>query len=298
MIFLKRYQIEDEKWNDCILKSTNGLIYGLTWFLDELSSNWCAFVNEEEGCYTKVFPIPYKRKFGVKYVYPPFFIQQLGLFSTEYSKKEEEKAISLMIKKFKFIELNLNYRGKYGDIRRNLVLRLNRDYETIKKSYSKNHFRNLKKSQKLGLQLRNNVLPSTIIALFKADRGADLKTYSNSDYENLLRLFQRASSESAFISLGVDYNKELICGGFFMKFKNRITFIFSGNSKKGKDSGALFFLLDSIINMYAKSGFILDFEGSENDGLSRFYNGFGASEENYRFLKVNNLPKLLKAFKK
>ncbi len=83
-----------------------------------------------------------------------------------------------------------------------------------------------------------------------------------------------------------------------MKFKSRIIFLFSGNSKQGKDSGALFFLLDAVIKMYAKSGFVLDLEGSQNEGLNRFYTGFGALEENYRFLKVNNLPRPIKRFKK
>jgi hypothetical protein len=83
-----------------------------------------------------------------------------------------------------------------------------------------------------------------------------------------------------------------------MKFKNRLIFLFSGNSKEGKDSGALFFLLDAVIKMYANSGFVLDLEGSQNDGLKRFYEGFGATEENYRHYKCNNLPNILRRFKK
>lgn len=73
--------------------------------------------------------------------------------------------------------------------------------------------------------------------------------------------------------------------------------MFSGNSQRGKDVGALFFLLNSVVKKYAKSGFMLDFEGSQNEGLQRFYKGFGATEENYRFYKVNNLPSILKRFK-
>ncbi len=298
MDFLKRNQIDEKKWNDCILKSSNGLVYGLTWFLDEITPGWCALVNQEKECYTSVFPIPYKRKFGIKYVYPPFFIQQLGLFAPQYSKEEEDKVISFLIQKFKFIELNLNYKSERGEIRKNFVLQLNTEYTLIQNSFSKNHLRNLKKAQKSGLKLIQNPSPQSIISLFRSDRGVNLKTFSENDYENLLNLFHKASNQNALICLGVEYNNELICGGIFMKFKNRITFLFSGNSKKGKDLGALFFLLNSVIHKYAKSGFILDFEGSENEGLSRFYEGFGASEENYRFIKINNLPKVLKMFKK
>ena len=298
MKFLKRNQIDDEKWNDCILKSPNGLIYGITWFLDELTSNWCAFVVEKEGGYASVFPVPYKSKFGIKYVCMPFFIQQLGLFSLEYSAEEEYKVISLLKQKFKFIELNLNYKSDRGEARKNLVLKLNSEYTDIQESFSKNHFRNLKKAEKSGLKIINNTSIENVISLFRLDRGSDLKTYSDYDYENLLSLSQKASRLSALISIGVEHNNQLICGGVFMKFKNRITFLFSGNSKKGKDFGALFFLLNYVIKKYAKSGFILDFEGSENEGLSRFYAGFGATEQNYQFMKINNLSKILRAFKK
>ncbi len=298
MKFLKRSEIEDDKWNECILKSTNGLIYGLTWFLDALTSNWCGFVIEDDRRYEAVFPVPLRRKFGVKYVYPPFFIQQLGLFALQYSQKEEKQAISLMKNKFKFIELNLNYKSEEGEVKTNLVLELNVDYAKIQNSYSKNHLRNLKKAKKFGLKLNKGTSPAEIISLFKFDRGLTLEKYSALDYQNLLNLCSKASLENSLISLGVTLNSILICGGVFMKFKSRIIFLFSGNSKQGKDSGALFFLLNAVIKMYAKSGFVLDLEGSQDEGLNRFYTGFGALEENYRFLKINNLPVPINRFKK
>jgi len=298
MKFLKRNQIKDDKWNECILKSKNGLVYGLTWFLDRLTSNWCAFVDEKEGCYISVFPVPFKTKFALKYAYTPFFIQQLGLFALNYSRDEEKVAISLMKNKFKFIELNLNYKAGEGDVKTNLVVKLNHNYSEIQSSYSKNHIRNLKKANKYGLKLKKVIRTEKIVSLFKSDRGLSLETYSSLDYQNFLNLCSKADSENSLMTLGVYLNSVLICGGVFVKFKNRIIFLFSGNSKQGRDSGALFFLLDSIIKMYANSGFILDLEGSQNEGLCRFYKGFGASEENYRVLKINRLPMVTTLFKK
>ena len=101
MEFLKRNQIDEKKWNDCVLKSSNGLVYALTWFLDGLAMNWCAYVREDKGCYVSVFPVPYKRKFGIKYVYTPFFIQQLGLFSLKYSKAEKRIHVFYITEAFK-----------------------------------------------------------------------------------------------------------------------------------------------------------------------------------------------------
>ena len=122
MKFLKRENIVDSKWNDCVLKSPNGLVYGLTWFLDGLVEKWDGLVWEENGAYKAVFPIPTRRKVGLKYVYPPFFIQQLGLFSQcEDFSNQEELSIEYLKKKFKFVELNLNHSSKIGGQCTNLV---------------------------------------------------------------------------------------------------------------------------------------------------------------------------------
>jgi hypothetical protein len=72
MKLLKRENIIDLKWNDCIRKSPNGLMYGLTWFLDALVDRWEGLVWEKDKEYIAVFPIPIRKKFGFKYVYPPF----------------------------------------------------------------------------------------------------------------------------------------------------------------------------------------------------------------------------------
>ena len=298
MKFLKRENIIDSKWNDCVLKSPNGLIYGLSWFLDGLVDKWSGLVWEENGEYTAVFPIPTRRKFGFRYVYPPFFIQQLGLFSQSKTNLiQEHMPIEFLQKNFKFVEVNLNYDSKIGKEKTNLILSLDSNYESIQKKYSQNHKRNIKKGEKLNLELRSESV-SNVITLFKTDKGASLKTYSEKDYTNLNTLVNKAEESGHVIVKGVYQTGQLICGGVFMKFKNRIIFLFSGNSKKGKNTGALFFLLNSIITQYANSGFVFDFEGSQNEGLIRFYRGFGAKDENYTFYKHNNLPDVLKIFKR
>ena len=295
MKLIKRENIEDSKWNACISKSPNGLIYGLTWFMDCLVDKWSGLVWEKDNEYEAVFPIPFKTKFGIKYVYPPFFIQQLGMFSP-YDKGEKE-AITYLKKNFKFVELNLNYFATIGEERKNLLLSLNKDYESIKAKYSSNHKRNLLKSNKSGLVI-NNADVSDVISLFRMDKGAKLSILKDRDYIRFYNLVKEAGKQSCLLVKGVFKDEKLICGGVFMKFKNRIIFIFSGNSLEGRKDAALFFLLDHIIQQYSKSGFNLDFEGSQDEGLARFYKGFGAKEESYRFYKHNNLPAILKKIKR
>ena len=58
---------------------------------------------------------------------------------------------------------------------------------------------------------------------------------------------------------------------------HRLTFLFSGNSEKGKACQAMTFLLDAVIRSYALHPMLLDFEGSDDENLARYYQGFGSS---------------------
>ncbi|MCK4361546.1 MAG: hypothetical protein KAV70_07350, partial [Bacteroidales bacterium] len=71
-------QINKSKWDECIKKSFNGIIYGYSWYLDIVCKHWEALV---ENDYERVFPLTTGKKFGINYLYQPFFTQQLGVFS-------------------------------------------------------------------------------------------------------------------------------------------------------------------------------------------------------------------------
>jgi len=48
-------------------------------------------------------------------------------------------------------------------------------------------------------------------------------------------------------------------------------------------------LLDTVIQEFAESTLVLDFEGSNEPGLARFYQGFGSQEVIYYRLEINRL---------
>ena len=103
--------------------------------------------------------------------------------------------------------------------------------------------------------------------------------------------------------LGVqDNDNQIVAGAFFMMSHNRIVFLFSGSDESNKENHGLTFLLDHVIEKYSGTDKILDFEGSDNDGLARFYKGFGGKETTYqgiRFNRAKGLTKLaLKIFKR
>ena len=132
--YIERKQIDDVKWNACIDKAFNGNLYGYSWFLDIVGVEWDALV---ENDYERVFPLVFKKKFGVYYIYQPFFTQQLGLFSTI---RLDPAALSLFIRaipaKFKQAEINLNTLNKADGVEFSLVPQLNHELDLIH-SYEK-----------------------------------------------------------------------------------------------------------------------------------------------------------------
>ena len=79
-----------------------------------------------------------------------------------------------------------------------------------------------------------------------------------------------------------------------MHSHDRIIFLFSGCDDRHRDKHALTLLLDNVIREFSETQYTLDFEGSDNDGLARFYKGFGGAEVFYPEVKYNNLNGILK----
>ena len=78
--YIKRKDLDVEKYNVCIEKSIQSKIYAFSWYLDVVTENWSVFVYKD---YNAVMPIPWKKKFFIKYGYPPFWLLELGVFSLD-----------------------------------------------------------------------------------------------------------------------------------------------------------------------------------------------------------------------
>ena len=85
-------EIDRTRWDATIATSTNSLPYAYSWYLDAVSPQWEALASNN---YEFVMPLPVKRKFGVKYVIQPRWVQQLGVFSAQPITKEIVKSFSI-----------------------------------------------------------------------------------------------------------------------------------------------------------------------------------------------------------
>ncbi len=300
--YLKHIDIDKAKWDACIKNARNGLIYANSWYLDIAAPGWDALVKDN---YSEVFPVPHRTKFGLRYVYPPFFIQQLGLFS---DKKITEKGVneftSALSERFSFIEYYLNVDNNF-DIKnfestQNITyhLALNRTYNSIYNHYSDNLKRNIKKASNAKFDITYSIPPYDLIELFIANRGSSIKKIKASDYSSLVKLLDKAKQQNALITIGAIKNNKLCGGALFLKSNHSLIMIFSATNSTAKNIGVMPYLVDQVIKEYSETNTILDFEGSNDLNLGRFYKGFGSEKKTYLLIRKNNLPLPIKWIKK
>ena len=299
--YLEHNAIDKPKWDALIAECGN--IYAYSWYLDIVHPGWEALVEQD---YQSVIRWTGGKTFGVNYLFQPYFVQQLGVFSKALTAETTEAFMKAIPSKYRFAEIRLNEgNGLEGGIQgveyhRNVLLNLNQEYEAIRSNYHQNTKRNLAKAEDHNLQLVTSVIPYHVVALFRDNRGALLNKWGDVEYKVLTHLAKTAQRRNSAFMLGVSEKGvgQLLCAAIFMKTKDRITFLFSGLTEEGKQRQAMTYLLDQVIQQYAHQPITFDFEGSDDENLARFYLGFGGNETKYPSFCFNRLSPIGKALLK
>ena len=297
--YIEHRNIDFIAWDNCIGRAVNGNMYAWSWYLDMMSSDWDALV---EGDYETVFPLTFRKKTGIHYLYQPFFSQQLGLFSVNPITPEKVNLFLIAIPpKFRFAEINLNSFNKPDPdtwlIQQNVnhELDLIEPHEELKAKYNENTRRNIRKAIKKGVTVNTNVKPEDIINLFRDNRGKDFNHLKEHDYRRLQRLSYQRVGQNKAICYGAFTANNTLCAGAILFFSHRkAVFLFSGTDEVARSNGAMSFLIDRFIQDSACNHLTLDFEGSNDPNLARFYAGFGAQTLSYPSLVINRFPWPLK----
>lgn len=302
----KYNEIDKEKYDATILNSKNGSVYAYSWYLSNFCKSWQLIATKN---YSYVMPLPIKKTFTVEQVFQPFFIQQLGIFSAE---NIDENIVQLFIekipKKIKYFHYNINTQNYLtlknynlkGEQRNNFVLDINKNYEKLKQQYSNNLIRNISKAEKHNLWLNQRIDLQFAIEFFKNNIGNKTPEIKKNHYKQLEKSLRFAFNKGLAFAIGVtNENSEIIACNIFLYSHNKLINLLPSSNEEGKDKQAMAFLIDQIIQKYCeKDDVILDFEGSNIEGIARFYASFGAENKPYFNMRYNNLPWLLKLFKK
>lgn len=304
ILFRSHSEIDKEKWDACIRESANGMIYGYSWYLDIVSPGWAGLI---EDAYTAVFPLTQRKKFGLQYLHQPFFTQQLGLFSKQENNPSQlQEFLNSIPSIFRLIEIQLNVgntfplqiKGAEFNKRITHHLELNKTKSAAVSNYSENLKRNIRKAEKSKLKIDTSIQLEQIIEMFRATRGKNIETLHDKDYQTLTKLVKVCERDGKAELLGAQMpDGKFIAGAVFLKSLDSYIFLFSATLPEGRDTGAMSALLDGFIERHLGEAMILDFEGSMDPNLARFYKSFGSKEVVYLQFRKNKLPPLIRWLK-
>ena len=301
VVYIKNADIDRSKWDACISTADNGLIYGYSFYLDAMSKQWDALVM---GDYSIVMPLTWNRKYGIYYLYQPFFMASLGVFGNKLSTEIVHLFLTSIPKRFRYWDIYLNAGNLFKVsqyefyIRRNFTLDLHKSYSELNANYSSNHIRNIKKAQELQCYIKKNIPITSIIELAQKQSGT-FSPVTARDYNNLVKVYDALHAQDKAGTYGVyDKSRALLASCAFFFSHGRAYYILVGNEASGRSKGVSHLLIDSFIKEYAGQKLLLDFEGSNIPSLAHYYKSFGAKEENYPGIKLNRLSAVIKLFKK
>lgn len=291
--YLDRNEIDAGKWDHVIAGSLAETIYAYSWYLDAAAARWSALVS---GDYESVMPLVWKRKLGIRYLYQPFYTQQLGVFSGEVT---DPLLINTMLsetrRRFRWGRIQFNRQNLVGEAphcsvedRSNYVLDLKSAYGELTGSFSTNAKRNLKRAEASDLELSTGF---TCEEMVRFKRENDIVRRSLKQYEWLLALLQAIRENSGGKVIAASRGDEVVAAAFFAYSEGRAIYLVSASNEKGKELRAMFLIVDAFIRENAGSGRILDFEGSVIPSLARFFKGFGATTETYQAVTFGKFPR-------
>ncbi|HYX09479.1 MAG TPA: hypothetical protein VE912_22300 [Bacteroidales bacterium] len=299
--WLRNKEIDYNRWDKCIQHSFNGSVFAFSWFLDIVSPDWGALVDEE---YESVMPLPGRRFINYPVIRQPSWAASLGIYSVGLLKSGTIEAfIKSIPADYSTVNLYLN---KYNRLngseaylkrwKKSYELDLINDYQKIRSRYSSNTIAKLEQSEKAKLTIVRGLQPNEIINLY--NRSNIKRPVLKKEKEASLRMIISSAIRFKMGELYGIYsaNNTLCAAGFFIWSHNKVYLLFRALNYTGSQSKAQYFLIDQFIRQHAGKNTVLNLEYMKTRNEEHMCLGFGAKECLYPEIKINTLPWYIKVF--
>ena len=281
----------------------NGLVYSTAGYLDAMADRWDALVLND---YEAVMALPSRIKWGIRYIYQPAFIQQLGIISNVVISKElQDSFIQELSGRYRLIEVTLNHANHFSsavsaaDIksRKNYVLDLKRDYEAIQKEYDPAFSKSIRRISKFQLSYHRSNDYKKAIQSYEELYSSTLKFFTAADYQRFIHFCEGFKDGNLHVREVRDKNQQVVAMVLLIEWRERLYNLISCITQTGRTLEANYWMYDQIIREFAGTDRWLDLEGSDVSGIANFYRKLGPVEEPYPFLRINKLPAIVKVLK-
>jgi hypothetical protein len=290
--YLKRHEINTVKWDNCVDTAVNGLVYGYSYYLDALCSNWDGLVLDD---YAAVMPLPWRKKWGIRYVYHAPFLQRLGIYGNNITADAVNVFYNIAIREFPYINFTVSPPAPATSSRlkqrTNFFIDLNKPYAQIAAAYTEECRANITKAKKRGCTFTDNLPPEFIIKLYHEAYGHLQVRNSTETFERMLRLLADASRGGSVRLCGVtDASGNVVFGAAIFLDARRLYYVLGAPTETGRQKRATYFFIDHLLKSYAGQHLLFDFEGSDLPNVATFYQKFAPETERYFQITINRLP--------
>ena len=275
--------VDRDKYDSCIAQAKNARLYAHSWYLDCVAEKWDVLMSD---AYSKVMPLPCRKKYGINYIYMPSWTQQLGVFSKDEIDADEVGAfINSIPGKFALVDYRLNASNPVNRFsvknRNNYILPLHQDFEEIFRGYNKNRQRISKLGfEEFYIDKKGKGGAKDFLRLLEVEpMNYPISEDAMRKMKNLLMM------DNDHIHIWNVYKKEkCVAGLVWLADQHRITYLFPVVADEAKKEHVNTFLVNELIRDHQNSDKVLDFEGSMIPGVARFYKSFGAGGGNLSYV--------------
>jgi len=302
--YLPQANIDKQKWDRCIDTAPNGLIYAYSFYLDAMSKNWDALILND---YEIVMPLTWNKKYGLYYLYQPFFTKTLGIFGN-ISDEIVNLFLHAIPKHFKYLDIDFKENIIQPEKvtlpklqlkkRNNFLLDLNKKYEQIYSEYKRLAVRMLKKAAVHNVEILRNRNVNEVIDFYRKYYTTEHPEIDLDDYKRLAAACNIALKRMQATTYVAESNGQVIAVYLVLKDEKFIYSLIGGSNKTGKNCGAFYLLTDAAIKDNSGTNRTFRFEGSDKKGIAFFNMQFNPVPIHYYHLTLNRLPWPIKIFKK
>jgi len=256
--------IDAARWDDCVRRQ-KGEVFSEHWYWLAVCPSWQAWV---KGDYEEVLALPSERKWGViPFMRTPLYVKWLEGDATQLQQ--------LIHSFFGFKRVHTLFEMK-GTSRKSIqILKLDKDW-----SPTRELAKNIRKSQVENPHFIDSVSWADFSSFLSQNHPYPWPTVQQ---QTMQRLFEKSSERGVGKIVGVKMHEQWAAMQFLIVNQSRAYLIQNAVSTELRNREPMPFLLHTLFTQWQSQGtpVTVNFMGSNNQGVARFNEKFGAETGYY-----------------
>lgn len=284
--YLDRTEIDRDQWNDCVRFGSLNWVYAYFEYLEGVCyGQWGALIAFSGSKYVAVFPLPFRKKWVIHYIYQPYFCQQLGVFGdfNALSKHGLSTVSFLKLIPRKFLRVHLSLHSFLGDVEGSI----HKPNFVIPPGFGPNNFnkdarKNLKSLDAVVYRETSDVWNA--LKIYDEAWGRENMFVWANTYEGFEQSLSLLES-SSFYCFEAYSGEDLLGAAIFLISADRLHYVCGAPTDKGRTLGIVHGFIELVCSKFPLHK--IDLEGSSIPSVAQFYKKFNPAEEHFLRIEQN-----------